>query len=297
MEDIYTDLASEFLARVKNKRKTSVKSENINGKHITIKSFEINTDVDSKALSRPRGRYVVIEAEDFKDALSEELSAAIRSELIKLIRYSGFCDVPDCILLVGLGNREITSDSIGPRVIDNINITGHIKRLFPEYAASHKSVFAIAPGVMAQTGMETADIVKGIVDVIGPDLIVCIDALASQSMNRICTTIQLTSCGIAPGSGIGNLRNAINKETMGVPVVTIGIPTVVGALTMVRDYLELLSREELADINLDKLGKSEMDDQLRDKYVTTKNIDEEVSCLAKQVGIAINETFLQGKDA
>ena len=292
MDNIYTDLASEFISKIMGREKNNIKSAQMVYGDITVKSFEIDKH-SSDLIHRPQGLYVIIETGPDIRGLSDSLSDTIGREIKKLIEYLDYKKKPEKILVVGLGNREITSDSIGPRVIDKLRVTGHVKENFPEEFARFNSIYALAPGVMAQTGMETAGIVKGITDKLMPELIICIDALATQSMERICTTLQLSTAGISPGSGIGNLRNAINPDTMGVPVITVGVPTVVGAVTLVRNYLEELENACRIRLDIDKLDICNFNSVLKDKYVTTKNIDEEVSCLSEIVSMAINGALLK----
>ena len=194
------------------------------------------------------------------------------------------------VLVVGLGNREVTPDALGPRVVDNLFITRHIIKEYGKYAFGEKNVnriSSIVPGVMAQTGMETADILKGIVRTAKPDCIIAIDALAARSTARLACTIQLTDTGIMPGSGVGNHRNAIDNNNMGVPVIAIGVPTVVDAATIVGDALEGL---------LDSMDYSERKQVVRDfipqnmyqMYVTPKDVDEMVKRISYTISEAIN---------
>ena len=150
------------------------------------------------------------------------------------------------ILVVGLGNRDVTADSLGPCTIDNLFITRHIIREYGRqaYRASKiHQISALVPGVMAKTGMETAEIIKGVIKETTPDIVIVIDALAARSTRRLNRTVQITDTGIHPGSGVGNHRNALTQESLGVPVIAIGIPMVVDAGTIVSDALEKLSEE------------------------------------------------------
>ena len=144
------------------------------------------------------------------------------------------------MLVVGLGNREVTPDALGPRVVDNLFITRHIVKEYGKYAFGEKNVnriSSIVPGVMAQTGMESLEIIHGIIDETKPDLVIVIDALAARSTKRLNRTIQVTDTGINPGSGVGNHRHGLNKKSLGIPVISIGIPTVVDAATIVNDTM------------------------------------------------------------
>ena len=151
------------------------------------------------------------------------------------------------VLVVGLGNREVTADALGPRVLDNLMITRHIMRTYGKAAYENKCVneiSSIEPGVMAKTGMETAEIVKGVVEETQPDVVVVIDALAARSTKRLNRTIQISNAGIQPGSGVGNHRNALTEESLGRTVIAIGVPTVVDAATIVVDAMERVLKDQ-----------------------------------------------------
>ena len=183
------------------------------------------------------------------------------------------------VLVVGLGNREVTPDALGPEVIGNLYITRHILREYGEYAFPDKKVAAISgivPGVMAQTGMETLEIIKGIINETSPQLVIAIDALAARSVKRLGRTIQIADTGINPGSGVGNHRKGLNKETLGVPVVAIGVPLVVDAATIVYDACQ----------DADKIPNG-----IVGMFVTPKNIDEMVKSLSYTISEALNMTF------
>ena len=145
------------------------------------------------------------------------------------------------MFVVGLGNRKVTPDALGPYVADNLNITRHVVKEYGKYAMGEEAVHivsAVIPGVMGQTGMETVEMIRGVVMQTKPDLLIAVDALAARNSKRLNRTIQISDTGIHPGSGVGNHRNAITKETVGVPVIAIGVPTVVDAATIVNDTME-----------------------------------------------------------
>jgi spore protease len=237
------------------------------------------------------GTYVTIENDSCLEASEsdrDELSKLIGHEL-KMLAVGTCKKMPECILVVGIGNRNITSDSLGPLVVEGLNITSHIKRYLPDAAAETISLSAIAPGVMAQTGIETSEILKGIVDKIKPELVIAIDALAGRNLRRLNKTFQISNTGISPGAGLGNLRNEINSSTIGVPVIAIGVPTVVDVNTIVHDTLKSFKIEYLLK---SENSKAKINDELiSDKFVTTKNIDEEVLCVSKILQSAINGAF------
>lgn len=198
-------------------------------KNATVTIVQIVEETASQMMGKPRGNYITIEAPALRDNNREsqkEVAEIMAQKLASLFNLPENVE----ILLVGLGNWNATPDALGPRVVDQTMVTRHLYRYAPEeIKGGMRSVSAIAPGVLGITGIETAEIVKGVVEKIKPELIIVIDALAAGSVERIGTTIQLADTGISPGSGIGNKRAGINKESMGVPVIAIGIPTVVNA--------------------------------------------------------------------
>ena len=209
------------------------------------------------------------------------------------------------ILTVGLGNREVTPDALGPYVVDQLNITRHMVQEYGRYGVEEESriVSAIVPGVMAQTGMETAEIVQGVVKETKPDMILVIDALAARSIRRLGRTIQLTDTGITPGSGIGNHRNAINRKSVGVPVISLGVPTVVDAATIVSDAMtEFISALSLSDLQkLDERERQELarellSPQLNGLFVTPKNIDDSIKNLSFLISEGLNIALLGDKE-
>ena len=193
--------------------------------------------------------------------------------------------------MVGLGNRDVTADALGPSTVDNLFITRHIIREYGKqayHASKMHQISALVPGVMAKTGMETAEIIKGVIKVTEPDIVIVIDALAARSVKRLNRTVQITDTGIHPGSGVGNHRNALTKESLGIPVIAIGIPMVVDAGTIVCDALEKLSQEyDEGKASLDYF-RNNADTQLHNMYVTAKNIDETTKRLSFTLSEAIN---------
>ena len=184
------------------------------------------------------------------------------------------------VLVVGLGNREITPDALGPRVADNMMITRHVIREFGKYAlgAEHSNLISsIVPGVMAQTGMESLEIIRGVIRETEPDCIVAVDALAARSVKRLNRTIQITNTGINPGSGVGNHRHGLNRESVGIPVIAIGVPTVVDAATIVNDAISGYYEE--------------VDCTLNSFFVTPKDIDESIKRLSFTISEGLNLAF------
>ena len=209
---------------------------------MTITRVKIENEQGSEAMGKPLGYYVTLEIPHLKDKdpeLAEEVSKNLADELNKVT------DIPidATVLVIGLGNWNVTPDSLGPKVIEKLIITRHLVDFMPERFSSEngiRPVCAVSPGVLGITGIETGEIIKGLVEKVKPNLIIAIDALAARSMERISTTIQISDTGVYPGSGIGNKRMGITKDTLKVPVVAMGVPTVVDAATMANDTLDML---------------------------------------------------------
>lgn len=243
MKHIYTDLAIESREIYQEENKTEIEGvavDVVEEKNHSVTTVKVMNDKGSSIIGRPIGTYITIEVpnlnkatEDLKDEVSIEFSKVLLS-LLKGLKK-------DKVLIVGLGNWNISSDALGPKVIDRVLVTRHhFINYNKESDESMANVAAMSPGVLGITGIETFDIVKGIVDKIQPDLLIAIDALSSRKMERISTTIQITDVGITPGSGVGNHRTGLSKEALGVPVISLGIPTVVNAATMVNDTMDLI---------------------------------------------------------
>ena len=226
---VRTDLALEAKEGYKGKSSAidglSVEEEFKKETNIKITKVVIAEETAAKALNKPVGTYLTLEAydmgkedEEYHREISEELAEHILSLLSESERKS--------VLIVGLGNREVTPDALGPEVVGNLCITRHLKGDYKEYNYKGYGISGIVPGVMAQTGMETAEIVKGIVKETNPTAVIAIDALAARSTKRLNTTIQIANTGIHPGSGVGNHRSGLTRERLGVPVIAIGVPII-----------------------------------------------------------------------
>lgn len=298
--NIHTDLALEDKERFEsdNVEVSGVSVEEVynNEKDIQITTVKILTENGAKVMRKPVGTYITMEApnmtatdEDYQIDIAEELAVYLK-ELLNLKKKDYTA------LVVGLGNREVTPDALGPLVIEELHVTRHIIKEYGKYAIDEKEthmVSAIAPGVMAQTGMETSEIVKGIVNEIKPDFVIAIDALAARNTKRLNRTIQIADTGINPGSGVGNHRAGITKETLGIPVIAIGVPTVVDAATIVRDTMEsMMDNME----NVDPTEKYEALNQmiaphLYGMFVTPKDIDETIARLGLLISEALNILF------
>ena len=260
--------------------------------HIT--KVVISSRNGAKAMNKPMGNYITLEApamqeadEDYHREISEELAKQIRSILPG-------ADEEQSILVVGLGNRDVTADALGPGVIDNLFVTRHIVREYGKAAYNKErmnQVSGIVPGVMAATGMEAAEIVRGVVDQTKPDLIIVVDALAARSTKRLNRTIQITDTGIQPGSGVGNHRSALTQESLGVPVIAIGVPTVVDAATIVGDAVEKLAWEKEGQERVLRIDSIRTISELNNMYVTGKDIDEVIKRLSFTISEALNLAF------
>ncbi len=241
-----TDLAIEAAAMLNRKPDDKLEGVDIvnyekNG--INVTKVTIEDENGEKAIGKPVGTYVTLECENIRTGSDDALKAAEKILTEELKNLANPKD-DSVILVVGLGNRFVTPDALGPNVTDGLCITRHLFSEMPDSVPDElRSVCAVAPGVLGITGIETGEIIRGVSERVKPDLIIAIDALASRSMSRINTTIQLADTGITPGSGIGNKRRGINKEILGVPVIAIGVPTVVDAATVADDTIELMLNE------------------------------------------------------
>ncbi len=255
-KDIRTDLAVENKESFEGSN-TEVSGVVLKEKQLThdikITKVDIVNNEGAKAMNKPIGTYITIESEnllsnetDFLRKMKRVLSKEIRNMLPKTKDAS--------VLVVGLGNRDVTYDALGPIAISYVDITKHINDYFGK-EEEENSVSALVPGVMAQSGMEAASIIKGVVDQTKPDALIVIDALAARSIERLNTTIQLTNTGINPGSGVGNHRNAIDEETMGVRVLAIGVPTIIDASNLADGDKEMVLTLKDIDENIVMLGK------------------------------------------
>lgn len=295
---IRTDLALETTERFAEEnteiRGVEVHEEYDEEKDVRTTVVKIVTENGAKSMGRPQGTYITIEApelstpdEDYHREISEEISTHLR-KLIDLEKEKS-------VLVIGLGNAAITADALGPQVVDNLLMTRHIIKEYGLRGIKHKKmhrISGIAPGVMAQTGMETAEIVQGIVSETKPDVVVAIDALAARSVRRLSRTIQITDTGIHPGSGVGNHRNGLTEENLQVKVIGIGVPTVVDAATIVHD-----SMAHLLDTLEETEQKEFLDEMiapnLYSMFVTPKDVDETIKYLSFMISEGLNIAFSQ----
>lgn len=297
MFEIRTDLAVETSEKRPDGKEISgllVEKEK-RGEDITITKVCIETQKAAKTMGKPRGTYISIEADqmmeedsDYHREISEIFSEQLKNFLPKQYQKKK-------ILVIGLGNREVTPDALGPKVIDQLFITRHLLEEFGKYMVELEeccSISGIVPGVMAQTGMETVEILQGVVAQTKPDIVIAVDALAARSIKRLNRTIQITDTGIIPGSGVGNYRNAITKEHLGIPVIAVGIPTVVDAATIVADFCTGLMENKQELEEMEETVRGMIPPKLNAMYVTSKDIDEAVNRLSYTISEGLNMTFV-----
>ena len=250
---------------------------------------KITSDHGAKMMGKPKGTYVTIEAPLLLTA--DEAESQKAAEEFTRCLCGLLPETYGSVLVVGLGNRSITADALGPETVEQLIVTRHLVRA---YGKEGCEVSALTPGVMAQTGMEAVEILCGTAEQTKPDVILAVDALAACSIHRLNCTIQITDTGIWPGSGVGNHRNALNKETIGVPVIGIGAPTVVGAGTIVHDAVAGVL-ESLEESEMDEFLGEVISPALESLYVTTKEIDEMVHRLAGVLAAGLNQAFSEEK--
>lgn len=257
---------------------------------VRVTTVRIETENGAAVMGKPVGNYITLEAPKMAEA-DESYHREISGKLMEVLeRCLPEKEDGQSILIIGLGNRNVTPDALGPLVVEHLDITRHLVKEYGKYALGGEAdrlVSAVVPGVMGQTGMETVEIVRGIVEETEPDFVIAIDALAARSVRRLNRTIQIADTGIAPGSGVGNHRNAITEETVGVPVIAIGVPTVVDAATIVGDSIEeyvAKCRDEGMRENKEHL----IPPYLYGMFVTPKDIDETMERTSYTISEALN---------
>ena len=254
--------------------------EEASDKSAKYQKMTITSETGAKEIGKPIGIYFTAEIDSVLRRESETFVATVDalSELIKEIIGRAHSD--GCTLVVGLGNRDITPDIIGPLCVESVLVTRHLKEHAPKDFEFLSPVAAICPGVLGTSGIESADYIKWVCDNLKPEKVIIVDALAARSLNRLCRTVQITDTGITPGSGVGNSRSTINREVLGVPVIAIGVPTVVDIRSLLADMGDGNNSAEVAKSN--------------DMIVTPRNIDSEVACASRIVAYAINLALQEG---
>ena len=242
---------------------------------IRVTKVCIETENGAKAMGKPVGTYITLEAPNLSEP-DEGYHREVSEKLAEYLKELFDTEAEKSVLVVGLGNRDVTPDALGPKTVGNLMITRHVVKEYGKVALGKEKVnlvSGIVPGVMAQTGMESFEIIKGIIEETKPDLVVAIDALAARSSKRLNRTIQISDAGIHPGSGVGNHRNSLTKESLGIPIVAIGVPTVVDAATIVYDATG---------------DRNAISPNLNGMFVTPKDIDETVKRLSFTISEALN---------
>lgn len=287
--EVRTDLALEASARF------CCEHEYANGIHIQEEKDEkhdiststvtIQTENSARAVGKPVGRYITMEVPEMiseDEGYHREISVALAKKIRDILGTH-----IHSVLLVGLGNRDVTPDALGPCVVDHLYITRHLTKEFDFLKKSHIEISALVPGVMAQTGMETLEIIQGVCHQTRPDMVIVIDALAARSVKRLNRTIQLADTGIHPGSGVGNHRCEITRETLGIPVLAIGVPTVVDAATIVYDSIEQMQlEEEQMQLLLEQIAPG-----LNTMFVAPKDIDAAIRRISYTISEGLNLAF------
>ena len=299
MIDFRTDLAEERLSEcIKSGEVEGISSENIDlDNTLKVTRVKVLNEKGKQKIGKEIGTYITLEIKNIdiisKDEL-EKISKILAEQLKELVK--GY----NSILVVGLGNIDTTADSIGPKVIKDLQITRHIKKYAPNLIDKNAiEISGIAPGVLGTTGIETGEILKGIVEKVKPDAIIAIDALISRDISRLFKTIQISDTGITPGAGVGNSRKEISKKTMGIPVIAVGVPTLVEAATIVADSIDLISKqfEEFKDLqeaskeDKYRLIKAVLEPSKYNLAVTPKEVDSLVDNMKLIIAHGINSTF------
>ena len=290
MRQIRTDLAMESHQAAGSVPGVWVKQWETEG--VTITEVSIEDEAAARQLDKPVGKYITLECEGVKRRDPDArvaMSNLLSEELARLLPQG---EQP--VMVIGLGNRQVTPDALGPMTVDRTLVTRHLFRELPQYVDSRmSSVCAVAPGVLGVTGLETIETLKGLVEQIQPRAVIAIDSLSARASGRVASTVQLSDSGIQPGSGVGNLRKAITRETLGTTVIAVGVPMVVYAATIVRDALEQLAGDqaESSEQALDALTQQLFDGSMGEMIVTPREIDALVADAAQIVATGINRAL------
>ena len=257
---------------------------------IQITEVVIDEEAGSRMMGKPLGRYITLECGEVRTGNPETrraVSSLLAEELTRMLPGG---DQP--VMVVGLGNRQVTPDALGPMTVDRTLVTRHIFQELPDSVDDRmQPVCAIAPGVLGVTGIETLEMVSALAERVKPRAVIAIDSLAAREVARVGTAIQLTDTGIQPGSGVGNHRRALNRNAVGVPVIALGVPTVIYASTIVRDALGKLGGEQ---DDLDKLTDDMLRNATGDMIVTPREVDDLVEDVAGIVALGINQALHPG---
>ncbi|WHH60434.1 GPR endopeptidase [Petroclostridium sp. X23] len=315
MSNIRTDLALEAREMYQqNANQESevpgVEVENAGSKDISVTRVKVTSSEGVEAMGKPMGSYITLEVPRLREKdqdLQEDVCKTLAKEIYNLIKI----DKKSNVLVVGLGNWNVTPDALGPKVVSSLMVTRHLLEYIPEQIDEGvRPVCAIAPGVLGLTGIETGEIIRGIVDRVKPDLVIAIDALASRRLDRVSTTIQIADTGINPGSGVGNKRMGLTLQTLGVPVIAIGVPTVVDAATMANDTIDLVIDSMIKQVeqgsafyetlkNMNRNDKYALIQEVLSPYignlmVTPKEVDTVIEDVSKIIANGINIALHEG---
>lgn len=273
-----TDLAVEAIEN----HKTAAALPHVRQSDRTLEGFAVHevrilSEDAAREIGKPQGRYLTLELDALirreEDAFPRACKA-LSTLLRELLPHPN--DGP--VLIAGLGNRMITPDAIGPQTADHVIATRHLVAQSPAIFADWRPVSALAPGVLGQTGVETGEVICGVLDRVRPAAVIAVDALAAGRLSRLLRTVQLADTGITPGSGVGNARAALNKETLGVPVIAVGVPTVVDGATLAHEISSQLGQPAC----------KALDDLSQPVMITTRDIDREVADISRMIGYAVN---------
>lgn len=273
-----TDLAVEAIEN----HKTAAALPHVRQSDRTLEGFAVHevrilSEDAAREIGKPQGRYLTLELDALirreEDAFPRACKA-LSTLLRELMPHPN--DGP--VLIAGLGNRMITPDAIGPQTADHVIATRHLVAQSPEVFADWRPVSALAPGVLGQTGVETGEVICGVLDRVRPAAVIAVDALAAGRLSRLLRTVQLADTGITPGAGVGNARAALNKETLGVPVIAVGVPTVVDGATLAHEISSQLGQPAC----------EALDDLSQPVMITTRDIDREVADISRMIGYAVN---------
>jgi len=303
-QGIRTDLAVEIRESIEQEGEIpgvewQVEDDTKSGARIS--KVIIKNKAGQRVMQKPAGTYITIETGELtvcEDEQREEIANTVAKYLLEIAtqqqRSRETEQQQNGVLVVGLGNRDITPDALGPWVVGQLPATRHLHRAFPELLDEENPgvpLAAIAPGVMGQSGMEAVEVIKGVVSEIKPDVVVIIDALAARSTERLNRTVQMTDSGISPGAGVGNFRSEISKKVLGVPVIAVGVPTVIDAATIVSDRIErVLQKNGLTESEIEQFLQMLPEEEDR-FFVTPKDVDEAVRRIGGVIAQGIDRAF------
>ena len=283
--NIHTDMAVEVHEYISSKNANTLNGIKINSRTfggLKFTEISVESEEGEKYLGKPKGTYITFESEELRSNTTESFKQNrnfIAAEIKKLLNKNKISPT-DPVLVVGLGNWDITPDALGPKTISSLFVSRHLFEHLPHIVNDRvRPVSAISPGVLGTTGIETVEIIKGITERTNPGCIIAIDALVARSISRLGKSLQLSDSGINPGSGVGNHRKGLNKETLGVPVISIGVPTVVSCATIAESIVENYENNKDVDI-AENLNEN--------MIVTPKDIDELISDLSEVISSALN---------